>query len=167
MTSTNKNIIFIGGIHGVGKTFYSNNLSKCSNIPHYSCSELISRFKSIDNKTKLTKNINENQSLLKLAVDSYLSPNNKYILDGHFCLINDKGEICRVPEKIFLELNMSNIIVLENDCNKIIDNLKRRDNRVYSKSLISSFQNEEILYAKYIAQLLNISIEIINLSKSY
>lgn len=159
-----KNVIFVGGIHGVGKTYFCSNLSQNINRQHFSCSELISKFKDINPQNKLTKDIDENQTILKLALDTYLLPTNDYILDGHFCLINEQGDISRIPESTFINLNISNILVLENDCNIIIDNLKKRDNKIYKESLIQKFQQEEILYAKYIANLLDINIEIIKLN---
>ncbi len=164
MKSIEKNIIFVGGIHGVGKTYFCRNLSQNINRQHFSCSELISKFKDINLQNKLTKDIDENQNILKLALDTYLLPTNDYILDGHFCLINDQGDISRIPESTFINLNISNILVLENDCNIIIDNLKKRDNKIYKESLIQKFQQEEILYAKYVANLLDVNIEIIKLN---
>lgn len=161
---TNKNITFVGGVHGVGKTYFCKKLSESTNLKHFSCSELISKFKDINIQNKLTKDIDENQNILKHAIDSYLLPTEKYILDGHFCLINSQGAISRIPESIFLNLNISKILVLENDFTAIINNLKKRDHKIYEEALIKKFQQEEIIYAKYIANLLDVNIEIIKLN---
>ena len=159
-----KQIIFVAGIHGVGKTTYCKNLSKRLDLPHYSCSQLISNFKKLDSSNKLTNKINENQNFLKLAIEKYIPYNSSYILDGHFCLINDKFEITEIPETTFKDLEISKILLLTNNPSTIIQNLKTRDNKDYPEELIKKFQDNEISYSKLIAKSLNIDIEIIKLS---
>ena len=159
-----KNLIFVGGIHGVGKTTYCKKLSEKLNLPHYSCSQLISTFKKLDSKNKLTSKIDENQNFLKLAIDKYIPYNSSYILDGHFCLINDKYEIKEIPEETFKNLGITKILLLINSPSNIIRNLKNRDKKDYSEDLVNKFQDKEISYSKIIAKSLNIDIQIIKLS---
>lgn len=159
-----KQIIFVAGIHGVGKTTYCEDLSKKLNLPYYSCSQLISTFKKLDSSNKLTSKINENQNLLKLAIEKYIPYNSSYILDGHFCLINDKFEITKISQTTFKDLEISRIILLTNNPSTIVQNLKNRDGKDYPEKLIKNFQDDEISYSKLIAKELNIDIEIIQLS---
>lgn len=167
MSINETNIIFVGGVHGVGKTTFCNKLSKETRLNHYSCSDLIYKFKEFDLKNKLTKNISTNQNILKSSINKYLSKETNYILDGHFCLIDENHNICRIPEKTFLELPISKIIILTNAPDIICSNLEKRDGKGYSIELINRFQTEEIAYANYISNLLKIDIDIIDYKNFY
>lgn len=167
MSSFKRNIIFVGGVHGVGKTSFCKNLSKETNLNHYSCSDLISKFKELNQKNKLTKDIDINQDILKSSIDTYLFHESDYILDGHFCLIDNEYKICRIDEKTFSNLSISKFIVLKNDPNIICSNLEKRDGFKYSTELINKFQLEELSYANYLSNLLNIDINVIDCKNFY
>lgn len=148
-------INFIAGIHGVGKTFYTNSLK--DGIPAYSASDLIRKYKQIEGKK--TKDIDKNQNLL---LDAILELNEKEIyLDGHFCLLNENGEISEIPFKTFEELGLEKIVILYAPVEKITERLKVRDSQEYDINLLEKFQNKEIEYGKEIAEKLGIVIEII------
>lgn len=151
-------IIFIAGVHGVGKTQYCNSI-KTDEIKNYSASELIKKYKNIE--TKMVKNIEENQNILLKAI-SYLTEEKIY-LDGHFCLLNMKGEITRIPIQTFEELGMKEIFILYSDVNNIICRLKKRDKIEYSYTLVDELQKAEISYGKEIALKLNIPLTFIKI----
>ena len=95
---------------------------------------------------------------MKCAVDELRTLENSFILDGHFCLLNEKGEITRIPEDTFCELKPDNIILLTEDPSIIADRRKERDGIEYSVEEIQSFQNAEAAYAAEIADMLSIPI---------
>lgn len=141
-------LIFIGGIHGVGKTYFCNNIVNKFNLKAYSASELISRIKGEQfNKLKRVENINKNQDILIEAIDHLVDKNNFFFLDGHFCLLNKEGRITRVPVRTFENLSPKAIIVLIESVEKIIDRLYKRDNIQYDKEVIELFQGEELVYS--------------------
>lgn len=148
-------ITFIAGIHGVGKTYYTKSLN--DNIPTYSASDLIRKYKNIEGKK--TKKIGENQNLLLNAI-SDLKEKEIY-LDGHFCLLNKNEEITRIPINIFKELKLKRIILIHASIEKIIERLYQRDSQKYDKKLLEKFQQEEIEYGKEIAKELNIELQLI------
>lgn len=161
----NKNIIFVGGIHGVGKTTLCNKVAKSFQIEHYSSSELISKLNS--NKVKENKKVSdvkENQNILLEAVNKYLCNNKNYLLDGHFCLINDEGNIEEIPTNIFKALKVKEIIVLIDQPEEIFKKLISRDSRMYSLDFIKNFQEREVSHGKYVAKQMNIDYKIINVS---
>ena len=80
----------------------------------------------------------------------------KYVLDGHFCLLDKDGEVKRVPFETFRAINPSGIVVLTDSPSLIVKRLSERDNTKYTTSLIDSFQKEEIEYAKEVASILSI-----------
>lgn len=107
-----KNIIFVGGIHGVGKTTICNNLSNELSIEHYSSSNLISMLDSERIKQdKRVEDIQDNQNMLLEAIKYFLDKDTFYLLDGHFCLINSDNIIQKVPVKVFELLGIKGIIL--------------------------------------------------------
>lgn len=146
-------IIFIAGIHGVGKTYYCNSLN--NRIKNYSASNLIREYKEIN--SKIVKNIGENQNYLLEAI-SRLNEEKIY-LDGHFCLINSKNEIEKIPLNTFKSLNIKKIIILYSAPFLIAERLKKRDNKKYSIKMLDEFQNKELDYGKEIANMLDIPFE--------
>ncbi|BFT76142.1 ATP-binding protein [Paenibacillus sp. P36] len=151
------NLIFIGGIHGVGKTSLCKLLSKEYNIPSYSASKLISDAKNIEfADNKRVKDIDNNQEILIRALNQ-IDINSKFILlEGHFCLINEFGQITRIPKQTFYNLYPKAFILLKESVEEISTRLRNRDAQLFNKSFLESFQEEEIAYAKEVSQSLQI-----------
>jgi adenylate kinase len=64
-------IIFIGGVHGVGKTFLCNTVREELDIDHYSASDLIKKVKNVKFPTnKHIKGIGGNQNALIIALEN-------------------------------------------------------------------------------------------------
>ncbi|MDY3372321.1 MAG: ATP-binding protein [Terrisporobacter othiniensis] len=159
------NIIFLGGVHGVGKTTISRKISSQHNIENYSSSWLIEKIKGEKFENKFTDDINKNQDILVKAVNYYMDKSKKFILDGHFCLLNEKKEVVRIPEQTFKDLGLSCIIVIIDDEESICDRLKVRDNNKYDIELIKDLQRNEKSYAKEISFMLDIPVYYIDLSE--
>ncbi len=52
-------------------------------------------------KDKRVENIHMNQDILVDAINENLNDRMLYVLDGHFCLIKENGEISKVPEQTY------------------------------------------------------------------
>jgi len=152
------NLIFIGGIHGVGKGTFCNKVSSQTNTIHLSSSELIkwTEISSIQNKNVL--NINLTQERLLLGLRKTINNNNRYILDGHFCLLNKENIPTNVPFETFEEISPKKIIVITEDISIISERLNNRDGKFYSLELIEKLQKKEKERAKEVAQKLNIKL---------
>lgn len=152
-----RRIIFIGGIHGVGKSTFCQSLASKIKAKHLSASELIVMAKNEESSSsKRVKNINKNQNILIHAMNEYLNDDVLYLLDGHFCLINETGEISKVPEQTYRSISPMAIILLHDDPNRIHTRLNDRDNKHYNLEFIRDFQNQELTYSKQVADKLNI-----------
>lgn len=81
---------------------------------------------------------------------------NYYFLDGHFCLIDKKGKITKVPEETFNKLAPKAIIVLKDSIENIIDRLYKRDSIMYDHELIKLFQAKELNYSSEISKKLGV-----------
>ncbi len=154
----NRNIIFVGGIHGVGKTTLCSRIINRTGFKHFSASELIKKVKHDDvcKKRKLVSDINENQNHLSIALNEYMNGNFTYLLDGHFCLLNNEGAITKIPFSTFQDINPSCIVNVSDNVNNIVARLSKRDSEVYDDKFISLFQKEEIDHSKYIAKSLRV-----------
>ena len=156
-------MIFISGIHGVGKTYFCNQVEEQIGIKSFTASELIKKYshKDYSNTKSLSDiDIDQNQTVLLNAVNMIKSKYEHFLLDGHLCLIDISGNITRISLDTFIKLNPAIIIVLTEDAQVISHRRYKRDKIKQPISLINSFQNEEILYGKEIADLLNIPLYI-------
>jgi adenylate kinase len=161
-----KDTIFIAGVHGVGKTYYTNilvNKYKCFN--RVSASSLIKYDVDVSKTTKKVIDIDYNQNVM-IRNFLKLRDNTEAILlfDGHFVLIDNKNEICEISTDVFNSLNFNEIILFIDNIENIYNRLVKRDNNSDLNLLeLSKMQEREILRAKFVSNLLNISLNIINL----
>ncbi len=146
-------IIFLGGVHGVGKTFLSKELCVKFGLSHYSASELIKEYKGIDfPKDKRIKDICNNQDVLISAIQSLVSNEFPILLDGHFCLINENGDVSDIPSSTFVELSPEAMIVLHDSPKEIHRRLLTRGKDNHDIEFIEYFQSRELIHSEIIAE---------------
>lgn len=150
-------LIFVGGIHGVGKTHFCKNIGNKLDIPSYSASQIITNKKKVDySKDKRVDKIEENQDILIEALNQLENKNKGFLLEGHFCLLNKNGQITRIPEDTFFRLQPKAIITLVNSISEISIRLQKRGTDFNNTEFINKFQNEEIIYSEEIANKLKV-----------
>lgn len=152
----NKDIYFIGGIHGVGKGTICKGIAKDCNVNHITASELLkwNELSSMDNKK--VANIQNTQDRLLSAIKA-LPPQN-YLLDGHFCLLNKNNIPEKIPIETFLGINPKVISIVTSDIETIYDRIKQRDGRNYETGTLKLMQEMEIEYALELAKELKIPL---------
>lgn len=151
-------IIFVGGVHGVGKTTLCKSVCTKFDVIHYSASELIKRYSHIEFPLNArVENIDRNQEALINAINEYLSRSIIYLLDGHFCLLNKDGVITKIPLSTFTAISPIAIILLYDDPCNIYFRLQDRDREIYDLDLLLSFQEQELHYSRSVATKINIS----------
>lgn len=161
-------MLLIAGVHGVGKSYFCSMIKDTLHIETFTASELISNekhtsFKS--NKLIQGEGITDNQHYLLLAINKLKAESSRFILDGHFCLLNQNGDVERIPMETFTGLNPNGIIVLTEHTQIIADRRKLRDGIIVSIEAVESFQNEEVSYASEIAEKLGVKLLICNAEK--
>lgn len=106
-------MIFVSGIHGMGKIYFCNIIKDKQGIKNYSASQLIAgrREKSFS-ADKFVSDINDNQVLLLNAINELRQAGEEFILDGHFCLLNEDGVITRIPMETYTLLKLDVMILL-------------------------------------------------------
>lgn len=156
-------MLFIGGIHGVGKSVFCKKISEYLNIPHFSSSELINKQKKENLRTdKKVADAEKNQDFLLDALDKQDVKGGTFLLDGHFCLLNKEGSIVKISEETFEKLSPNVLIVLTNDPAVICERLFKRDGVKYDLHFLSRFQTKEIEYANELSVKLDVPICILN-----
>ena len=149
-------MIFISGVHGVGKSHFCDIVKKSTGIKSYSASSLITQKKHNSfAQDKLIPDIDDNQQYLLQAIDELRSSEHNFILDGHFCLLNASGKITRIPIETFKSLKPDAIILLMEESSVIVARRKERDGVNISIQNIEEFQQEEYAYAKEVAAEIN------------
>jgi len=146
-------MIFVSGIHGVGKSYFCNLVKEATSIEIYSASSLITDKKQSGfAKDKLIHDIDDNQNFLLLAVDELKTSGKNFILDGHFCILNSSGQVQRISYDIFEILKPDAIVLLIEDPRIIVSRRKKRDGIEVTVESVECFQREEWLYANEVAK---------------
>ncbi|MDN5201955.1 ATP-binding protein [Fulvivirgaceae bacterium BMA10] len=157
-----QNIIFIGGIHGVGKGNVCTKIQQKMDLEHLSASEVLKWSEvSPDTSNKLVKDISDTQDRLINRLKSLINPNKRYILDGHFCLFDAFGKIHKIPLTTFEKISPFVISVVTSDVEIVNERLRKRDGKSYSQNILNEMQETEIDQAVSIANSLNIPFFII------
>lgn len=152
-----QNIIFLGGIHGVGKGTLSSKIQQTIEIEHLSASEVLKWSEvNLDPSNKLVKDITETQHRLIKGLQSLIEPNKKYLLDGHFCLLNSAGSINAIAIETFIQISPILISVVTCNTKTILDRLEHRDNRKYDLHIIEEMQSTEVRQGRLIAKQLGV-----------
>lgn len=155
------NLIFLAGIHGVGKGYFCDKIKEQVKIHIYGASQLIREGQGEIKTNKQVQNIQNNQDILIEQIEKK-SQQGLFILEGHFCLIDKENNVQRIPALAFTQLNPKEIFLLEESAENIQKNLIARDSIKYDVDLISTFLIEERAYAVEMAKKLNIPIRIIS-----
>lgn len=154
-------MIFISGVHGVGKSYFCDKVKADLGIETHSASKLIAERKNDDfSNDKLIPDIDDNQPYLLAAVQELNVSGTQYLLDGHFCLLNADGIVTRIPPETFEALQPEAIVLLTERPEIIAERRKQRDGIIHDVGAIRHFQDEESLYAKEIAEALGVPIKI-------
>lgn len=140
----NKNIIFICGIHAVGKsTFIEHAKRLAPNIETLSCSSLLNWENP---KNKEVEDVRSNQERLIMALNDIVDIDKPYFIDGHFCLLDTDHNIVPVESSIIKAINPRFIFLLSAEIKVIHDRLLSRDGKDYDleKLRLMSEKEEEL-----------------------
>ena len=81
-------MIFLSGVHGVGKSYFCRLAKEVTGIESYSASELIAQKRQIEfSQNKFILDIENNQPSLLQAVAELMAIDHNFILDRNFCLL--------------------------------------------------------------------------------
>ncbi len=155
------NIAFIGGIHGVGKSTISRQICVETKVEYLSASEVL-KWEEIngDLKNKKVKNVIHTQDRLIAGLTNLTEAGKNYLLDGHYCLLNNNNEVINVPFKTFAEINPVSLNLITDDISEIKKKLEQRDNKLYDYNLLELMQERELHYANYLSKKMGVALHI-------
>jgi adenylate kinase len=156
------NIVFLGGVHGVGKSSICKKISRYLKIEHLSSGHLLQWQSNNQNANeKLVSDIHNTQNRLIQTLRTTVKPGAKYLLDGHLCLLNKNRKIEKVPYDVFKYISPVIVSILVSKAIEIQERLLQRDNVSYSLDLIQQMQQTEVEYGRELAEYFNIPFLVI------
>lgn len=156
-------VIFVGGVHGVGKGTLCQQFSERIGVPSFTASSVIrtERQSAIAVDTKAVADPVGNQDLLLRGVRRLLTTKVNILLDGHFTVIDSQNCIVLIDVEVFSQLELQGIVVLEDAPPRICERLRQRDGQEWSVANVSSHQEAEVKHALAIATQLGVTVHLV------
>lgn len=157
------NVIFLAGVHGVGKGYLGAPVAAALGIVHCTASQLIrdEKGRTTWGGAKLVTEVEDNQLALIQAVNLRRDSGSTVLLDGHFVLRSATGGIVRLATNVFYRLRLSGVILLCDDAEVIADRLVGRDGISTSPKSIAELAAEETAHAHVVCCALRIPLTVI------
>ena len=157
--------VFIAGVHGAGKSTFSQTYLLPHGLYCTSASSIIRLNDGDVTKDKKANRIADNQTKLLMGLNTIRKEYCDIALDGHFTLINSEHKIEPIPTQTFQDIKPDGIIILRCPAAIIAQRLSRRDSTSWSVNFIDRFQKAEISTALSFAQDNNIPFLIVDSDK--
>jgi adenylate kinase len=143
-------VIFLAGVHGVGKGFLGAPVASSMGVAHLTASQLIREEKGqatwgLDKKTS---DLDDNQLALIRAVAQRRLTHPSILLDGHFVLRDAQGVLTPLATSVFKELHLTGVILLTEDESIIASRLALRDKGTPDFQAISELAAAELKHAQ-------------------
>lgn len=151
-------IIFVAGIHGVGKTFLGAPVAQQLGMRHATASQLIREERGLQSwgADKRVSGLDENQAALILATKRLRSSGQKLLLDGHFVLRSTNSEFNEIDPQVFRDLQIDAILLLEADIDVIIERLRARGDTSWTSPELRILAEREEVHARRVSSALGI-----------
>ncbi len=159
-------IVFVGGIHGVGKSTLCARIAAKSNVLHVKASSLI-RDPSRNSDTpgqKLVQDVSANQAVLVARFREVMNSctAQAILIDGHFALGKPDGTTERVAANVFAALRVSSLVCLLDAPSAVAGRLKARDASAPEESYLALLQAAELEQAANVSKAMGVRLSIVN-----
>ena len=143
-------VIFLSGVHGVGKGFLGAPVANALGISHFTASQLIREEKgqATWGTDKKTSDLDDNQLALIRAVGQRRLTHPSILLDGHFVLRNAQSVLTPLSTSVFKELHLTGVILLTEAESVIAARLALRDKGTPDVQAISELAEAELNHAR-------------------
>ncbi len=157
-------MIFLGGVHGVGKSSMCSEAAQRIGLTVFGASAIIRaerQVPSLDSRTAV-RDVRGNQELLVQGVRKRVPESSgHFVLDGHFALRTLDGAIERIDPAVFVALGIDHFICIQDDPQAIVARLLDRDGAIHAVDEIADLQSEELDHAEYVSGKLTIQLDVI------
>lgn len=157
-------IVFVGGVHGVGKTTACETAASRSGLEHYSAGDLIRTERGVaaQSNAKAVADVEANQGLLGRAVSRLMQDRpRRIVLDGHFALQNTAGAIEVVPTAVFRSLGIDKVVCFRDEPGAIGARLEMRDGDSDVLTDIAALQDAGLAHAAAVTAELGIDLVVL------
>jgi adenylate kinase len=158
-------IVFVGGVHGVGKSTCCSEVASQLRCVHVTASDIIRRQRAdaIAAKGKLVANVAGNQDLLQHGFElvKRSAGQSTILLDGHFALRDSARAIQSVSSDVFAGLGIEHLICFVDAPIAIVERLSSRDGETLQIDEVAELQRAELETASAVAHALNIQLTVL------
>jgi adenylate kinase len=157
-------VVFVGGVHGVGKSSMCAHAAERVGATHLTASTLISEAKqdAIAAAGKRAADVPGNQELLlKRFAERTSTVSGVVLLDGHYTILNAHGEAVRLGADLFAALGVSTFLCIRGDAEAIRARLADRDGHGPSADDVSLHQQIELAQAAEVARQQGAELQVI------
>lgn len=158
-------VIFVAGVHAVGKTTACAHAADALCLAHYAASALIKAEKAsaISAQGKAVTDIDGNQVLLIRGVEKACGKHDgRFILDGHFTLSRSSGEIEAIALDVFRAFDLDGVVIFQDEPSAIAERLNLRDGEGGNADAIAIHQEAELAHAHYVSLELSVPIKVLS-----
>ena len=155
-------MVFVGGIHGVGKSTICSDIFDALGYECVTASSLISAYGQTTDHNKRVDDVEENQAILLEALGKAKAKNGRLLLDGHYTLINGQGDIKPIDVEVFRAMRPNHLIFIKGKPDEIAERLQARDKKLWTKSFLAKFQEAEETHARYVAKTIGVPLRIMS-----
>lgn len=152
-------IIFVAGIHGVGKTYLGAPAAKNMGLRHASASQLIQEERGLQSwgSDKRVAGIDDNQTALISATNRLRASGQKLLLDGHFVLRGANGEVNEINSQVFRDLQIGAVLLLQARIEVVVSRLHARGDMSWTVSELQKLSEREEAHANRISAELGVA----------
>lgn len=163
-------ILFVGGVHGAGKTTISTLLAERLRAFHVTAGQLIRETAGSNYSVttapgnKTVSNVDANQELLLQGLDLCKARVGRgtIILDGHFSLLSSDESVSVIPLSVFRAIAPVGVLLVESENAKIHARLVSRDpDHAPSVAVLAMLSLRERLQAETVCADLRIWLEVV------
>ena len=161
----NPSIIYISGIHWIGKTTLCSKIAEKIWMNHVIASSLLKKYKPDFEAIKSMESIKNDVNTVLYWLRQEQNGSRAILFDGHFVLSDKEQALIKIKRDFFLQAQIGQIIMLIDSTVDIKSRLKKRDNKDFSLDFLNQFQDLELEYSQEIASMLAVKHQIFDISK--
>lgn len=146
-------IVFVGGIHGVGKTYLGAPAAKYLGIRHATASQLIREERGLQtwSSDKRVNGVDENQAALISAIRRLRAEGQRLLLDGHFVLRGADRCLLEVDVQVFRDLEIAAVLLLAENSDVVMGRLRERGDNSWAELELQELAECEEAHARRVS----------------
>jgi adenylate kinase len=160
-------IVFVGGIHGAGKTTLSRRVASLLSASHVTAGAMIREnaqagtVVTTGRANKAVPDVDANQELLLRGLALYRARvAGPILLDGHFSLLRPTGEVVPIPLTVFRSIAPSAVLLVQADKAVVRRRLVERDGSAPPLETIALLAEREEASARTVCRDLRIPLSL-------